>query len=827
MKFLHLFAALLLSCAVFAIDNDVCADATVLAVGATCTPQSFASLDATTSGDGVPSCGFYQGGDAWFTFTAPASGDFRIELTDEGAGNPRYQLYSGSCGALTALECLDATQNFSDPALGGQTFYVQVFAFNSAGGAEFSLCVMETTPPVNNLCDDAILLDVDTSCNVQSFNNLHATADTGSGPNPSCAFFQGGDVWFQFEVPADGQFRIELIDEGAGNPRGFLYTGSCGSLTAFACLFGDETININDPSLGGQIMTLRVYGFNSQYLIEFGLCVYQVDYAVNDNCADALPLAVGTACAPATYSTSFATDEAGLAPGPGCGFYQGGDVWFTAEVPASGHLRIENEDVESNSHFAVYTGTCGDFEVYACQNSSGDLNINDQDLAGETIYLRFWRFNSAQPCSFSVCLLEPNTVPNDFCADAAVLTVEPACNFTSYTNEGATPDQGETNVTCGFYQGSDVWFAFDMPMSGHLRVELVNTGAGDTSFQLYTGACGALEQYACRSSFDLLNVHDDALAGQTLYLRVYGFNSEDLRSFDLCVWEPDIPDYDFCTTAQELTLTGGCQLIEYSNAYTTSDADVPSPGCGFYGGNDVWFVATVPASGLLVVETGEIDFNTPVLSMYSGDCSDLTLLECSTSGSEDGSGKITVDDASLVGEQLYFRVHRFNGQAGGAFTLCAYDPSECGVYRLEPGEQTPCDPETGRYDQEVIVSYINPPASGFLNVNGIEYPITSSPQTVVIADLFANFEFVGVTAFFTEDPTCTFTDTFVYQEPLTCYCPGDINNDEVVDTNDILALLSGFGCEMDCAVDLNGDDATNTEDVLLLLGQFGQDCPGL
>ncbi len=828
MKTFLLFFALLLSIGSFAIDNDNCANATFLTVSSTCTPISYNTLDATTSGDAVPTCGFYQGGDAWFIFTAPASGNFRIELTDEGIGNPRFQLYTGSCAELVPFECQGETTNYSDPALAGETFYVQVFSFNGSGGAEFSLCVMETTPPVNNLCEDFITLNVGTECTTQSFNNLYATGDNGSGPNPTCGFYSGGDVWFQFEVPADGQFRLELTDEGAGNPQGFLYTGSCGSLVQFGCLFSEDFININDPSLGGEIMTLRMFGFNSEYLIEFGLCVFEVDYAVNDNCADALALSVGTECTPATYSTMYATDEPGIAPGPGCGFYQGGDVWFTAVVPASGHLRIENDDVDGNSHFTVYTGTCGEMAVYDCQNSAGDLNINDAALAGETIYLRYWRYNSQRVCSFSVCLWEPNTIPNDDCADATPLPVSTECTFTSYTNEGATKEEGVApNPNCGFYQNADVWFTIDMPLSGHLRIDLINTGAIGVGYQLYEGTCGAMTRVDCRALFDHLNVHEDALAGQTLYLRVYPYNSAGLINFDICVTEPDIPDYDFCETAQEVELTGGCQMVEYSNEFTTSESETPQPGCGFYQGNDVWFAITVPASGLLIVETGEVDFNKPCLAMYSGDCSDPTLLECSESGSEVNSGKIILDNIALAGETLYFRVFRYNSRAGGAFTLCAYDPNICGVYQFEEGIQTVCDPENGEYDQELIVSYINAPETGFLNVNGIDYPITGSPQTIVIPDLFANYEFVNVTAFFTDDPSCTYSENFVYREPLTCFCPGDINNDETVTAADLLLLLGAYGCSSGCPIDLNEDGTTDTADLLLLLGQIGQDCPGL
>ncbi|MFT6210519.1 MAG: hypothetical protein ACJATE_001140, partial [Bacteroidia bacterium] len=35
------------------------------------------------------------------------------------------------------------------------------------------------------------------------------------------------------------------------------------------------------------------------------------------------------------------TENTQPAPNPGCGFFQGGDVWFIAVVPASGAMRIE------------------------------------------------------------------------------------------------------------------------------------------------------------------------------------------------------------------------------------------------------------------------------------------------------------------------------------------------------------------------------------------------------------------------------------------------------------------------------------------------------
>lgn len=56
-------------------------------------------------------------------------------------------------------------------------------------------------------------------------------------------------------------------------------------------------------------------------------------------------------------------------------------------------------------------------------------------------------------------------------------------------------------------------------------------------------------------------------------------------------------------------------------------------------------------------------------------------------------------------------------------------------------------------------------------------------------------------------------------------CPYDYNNDGLVNAYDLLILLSGWGCEQDCAeFDLTGDEQVNAVDLLLFLGNFGVPC---
>lgn len=55
-------------------------------------------------------------------------------------------------------------------------------------------------------------------------------------------------------------------------------------------------------------------------------------------------------------------------------------------------------------------------------------------------------------------------------------------------------------------------------------------------------------------------------------------------------------------------------------------------------------------------------------------------------------------------------------------------------------------------------------------------------------------------------------------------CTGDIVINGIVDTQDVLELLSQYGCVMGCSADLDGDDAVTIADVLTLLAVFGLPC---
>ena len=103
----------------------------------------------------------------------------------------------------------------------------------------------------------------------------------------------------------------------------------------------------------------------------------------------------------------------------------------------------------------------------------------------------------------------------------------------------------------------------------------------------------------------------------------------------------------------------------------------------------------------------------------------------------------------------------------GMFADMGWGIQGCGIAALLAGAQSPCNPETNTYSQQVILIYDDAPA-GLLNVNGSLFTVTGSPQTVSLNNLPANGNPVSVTAYFTGDPSCSATQAGLFTAPEAC-----------------------------------------------------------
>ncbi|HRI26492.1 MAG TPA: T9SS type A sorting domain-containing protein [Chitinophagales bacterium] len=109
------------------------------------------------------------------------------------------------------------------------------------------------------------------------------------------------------------------------------------------------------------------------------------------------------------------------------------------------------------------------------------------------------------------------------------------------------------------------------------------------------------------------------------------------------------------------------------------------------------------------------------------------------------------------------------------FTAPANCTPVCNIIGIAAGNQTDCNPLTNAYSQEVIVTYENAPATGQLVVNGLDFAITGSPQTVVLDNLVSDGSDVTVSVSFSDNPACSRTIPALFTAPANCTPVCNIN----------------------------------------------------
>lgn len=263
----------------------------------------------------------------------------------------------------------------------------------------------------------------------------------------------------------------------------------------------------------------------------------------NDNPCSATSLTVGSSCSYSTYTNAAATASAGV-PAPGCASYSGGDVWFTAVVPANGVLIVDmNTGVILDSGLAFYTGTCGSLTLLECDDddsANGNMSsITRTGLTpGATIFIRVWEYGNDGNGTFSICVSSPPPTTNDEPCTAIALPVNTSCSYTTASNYGATNSVGPPAPGCASYSGEDVWFTAVVPATGTI---MVNTNSGtmtDSGMAFYTGTCGSLTLVECDDddspNGSMSMIYRGGLTpGSTIYIRVWDLGGGS-GTFSIC-----------------------------------------------------------------------------------------------------------------------------------------------------------------------------------------------------------------------------------------------------------------------------------------------------
>lgn len=491
-------------------SNDLCMNAAAISCGQTVTGST---LNATI--DQAPDCSLaIPRYGVWYTFVGSGS---PVALSTCG-GTTNYDtqigVYSGTCAQLV---CVAGNNNFCGRqsrvtfnAAAGTRYYIWVTGVIDARG-NFSLS-MSCIP--NDECADALpIVCGQTLTGSTTGASLAAVATCGTTLNTAPA------VWYRHT--GTGQATTFSLCGSSYDTKIGVFTGSCGALT---CVTGNDDFcglqsSVNVSTVAGTTYYILVTGFSAN-TGNFTLSVTCASAPANDNCAGAITLSVGTSCNYTQYTNAGATASAGVAD-PGCGNYQGGDVWFRVVVPATGRMALEGQaGVVTDGAMAVYSGSCGALSLEACDDDSGDGLMPKVTLSGRTpgevLYVRFWEYGNDNNGTFGLCAYELAPLSGSCsCANESPWLTVAAPTTTAVTTISTCTYAGEYNTITGAAAGA-TYVVTSSAAGDYLTVRsgspdgpeiacgpspltFTNTTAGTIYLHVNTSAaCGS--QSTCRST---------------------------------------------------------------------------------------------------------------------------------------------------------------------------------------------------------------------------------------------------------------------------------------------------------------------------------------
>lgn len=459
---------------------DECSGAVSLTVGTSCTFSGDYTNASATKSTGMtnPGCYFTTGTpkDIWFTFTMPSSGIVTVQTqagTAPAMSDGTLAYYTGSCAALVYKNCDDDSGPGSLPQItitepAGTTIFLRYWGYNSSSG-NTQFCVVDACPGM--------------TAPVSVTGNLSpASASSATNVTFSCTAVNGGSCsgnWeYQFETVAG------VIKQAWSTASSYVMT------------------SVNRDT--AMIIRVRCSSCTS-FVTSSSALVF--DYLVppaNDACASATLLSVNTWCdVSVKRKLGDPTNDPGV-PAPGCGGYAGGDVWFTAVVPASGNLMFDTDTLPNASAsniggnhlsdlgMAIYSGSCGSLSLLACDDDNSANGANPEislsgRTPGETLYIRVWDKNNDEDGYFNICATDGLPIdPGQQCQLGYTI----CSNSTIGGNADGmgTNELTSTNKGC-FTSGTEhqsTWYAFSPVSSGTIGFVLTPAnGTDDYDFAIW------------------------------------------------------------------------------------------------------------------------------------------------------------------------------------------------------------------------------------------------------------------------------------------------------------------------------------------------------
>lgn len=215
----------------------------------------------------------------------------------------------------------------------------------------------------------------------------------------------------------------------------------------------------------------------------------------NTPCGLPLPplLVPGPACLNTLGTTVGATYQNNAANGgtPSCASPGAPDVWYRFIAPVGGSVNIlTTAGSITDAGMSLYSGSCpNSFTQIQCDDDSGPglmPQINATGLtAGQTYYIRIWRYGGSGTGTFSICLTIPSPVTNNTnCSQPSPICSGTPINFTA--NTGGTPAQTVNpgnNYGCLGTTPNPSWYYLEIATGGNLIIDIA--AGSDVDFAIW------------------------------------------------------------------------------------------------------------------------------------------------------------------------------------------------------------------------------------------------------------------------------------------------------------------------------------------------------
>lgn len=701
--------------------NDECSGAITLTVNAneSCANSYTGAIGLPTQS--APSCygSSHPAKDIWFRFVALAATQ-TISVTPVTTTDYAFQLYSGECGNLTPIACVNETETSELEALTltnlipGNTYFIRLYiTFGDAGvDRRFTICINSSKSPItNDECTGAITIPTDESTIDKKYTNVGATLSM-----PGCVSTANNDIWFKFtatsqrhQVKAYTADYIPLVIQ--------IFEGNCDHLSSIMCFNYPNGIADLTTLTIGKTYYYRLYLPNNNSM-RTSIRTYVTNPAIpaNDECSGALTLSVNSnnSCSNSyTGALGYATES--MPPCSNTG-YEAKDAWFKFTATNNTHTITLTAVSFDDYILQAFSGTCGNLTSIACVNNTGLAEteaVTLKDLIpGNTYYLRIYnRYGDATiNRTFTICInASASTIPNDECSGAIDIPTDESTINTEFTNVGATLSM----PGCATTADNDIWFKFKATSARH-QVKAYTTDYVPLVIQVFKGNCNNLTSIMCFNYPNGIADLTTLTIGETYYYRLYVRDGKPLRTnIRTYITAPPLIPNDECANAITLPVNtnGTCGLLYKGALGYATESFAPCTYTG-YEAKDAWFKFTAAAkTQTLTLEA--VTYDDYVFQVFSGSCNNLSSLAC-VNNSGLGEKETTTLQNLIPGNSYYVRIYNRHGDAtvNRHFTFC--------ITGLKDAVPPPAAPILSGSSLQCIADTIRVNIAGIASGNNVE-----------------------------------------------------------------------------------------------------------